>query len=99
MGGKGINSAETFHQWYNDDEKVNKRIDMQIELMPNKETKTLVFDKHDYFPIDGLGWNDMDPTYNHNYHFTLELHHEFTYHGGETFSFRGDDDIWVFINK
>lgn len=35
----------------------------------------------------------------HNYSFTFELHTVFTYKGGETFNFRGDDDVFVFINK
>jgi fibro-slime domain-containing protein len=34
----------------------------------------------------------------HNYSFTFELHTVFTYKGGEYFNFRGDDDVFVFIN-
>jgi fibro-slime domain-containing protein len=35
----------------------------------------------------------------HNYSFTFELHTVFTYKGGEYFNFRGDDDVFVFIDK
>ncbi len=36
----------------------------------------------------------------HNYGFTFEFHAKFTAHKGtgQQFSFRGDDDVWVFIN-
>lgn len=35
----------------------------------------------------------------HNYSFTFELHTVFNYTGGEVFNFRGDDDVFVFINS
>jgi cysteine-rich repeat protein len=33
-----------------------------------------------------------------NYNFTTELRYYFQYKGGETLSFVGDDDVWVYIN-
>merc|ERR1719362_2416046 len=73
-----------------------------LELVPvnltftPSETNSYVVDSPNFFPIDGKGWNDE--SHGHNYWFTLEFHHSFIYQGGEEFSFRGDDDMWVFIN-
>ncbi len=55
-----------------------------------------------YFPADGLGWNDTaraDDGNEHNFAFTTEIHTAFIYNGGEKFTFQGDDDVWVYINK
>merc|ERR1712060_960864 len=84
---------------YNDD-PLNKKIETKITLHKNPGGKLFVFDRAGYFPIDGQGWKDhiFHNGRNHNYFFTLEMHHVFQYHGGEIFTFRGDDDLWVFIN-
>jgi fibro-slime domain-containing protein len=55
-----------------------------------------------FFVVDGAGWNaggGGQVISGHNYHFTYELHAQFTYRGGETLTVSGDDDIWVFVNR
>lgn len=95
-GSTMIQSAKSFHQWYNDDQSVNRKVHYPLVLEPSAKG-TLVADHRAFFPIDGKGWGDE--TMGHNFWFTLELHHTFIYHGGERFTFKGDDDLWVFINK
>lgn len=55
-----------------------------------------------FFPIDdgtptATPWGNQGQT--HNFSFTGEIHTVFTYRGGEFFNFRGDDDVFVYINK
>ena len=64
---------------------------------------TFQYYSSEFFPLDGQGFGNIsypstNPTYVHNYSFTSEAHYWFQYGGGEKFEFRGDDDVWVFIN-
>lgn len=85
-----------FDQWYRDVPGVNLAIPLAIQLVEN-QPGVYTFDNGDFFPIDGQGFGDEGNA--HNYHFTYEIHAEFTYEGGEVFTFTGDDDLFTFINK
>jgi fibro-slime domain-containing protein len=106
---KAITSATTFAQWFRDVPGVNMSKNHTITLTRMPGTNIYTFHEQDdestpqregFFPVDGELWNDSDPTYQHNYHFTFELGTRFTYQRGkgQVFTFVGDDDVWVFIN-
>ena len=89
------NGQTYFDQWYRDTAGVNFPMPLEISLTDQGDG-TYTYDNSSFFPIDGQGFgNEGNP---HNYHFTYEIRTKFTYEGGEVFTFRGDDDVWTFIN-
>jgi fibro-slime domain-containing protein len=93
--------AANFDAWYRDTPGVNFATNVQLPL--TGDGTTLVYDNADFHPIDatfGFGNEgfELNGTPN-NWHFTSEALVSFRYKGGEVFTFRGDDDIWVFINR
>jgi fibro-slime domain-containing protein len=62
---------------------------------------TYTFDAPSFFPLDTLGFKKEiadGSMRTHNFSFAMELHWQFTMAPGLKFYFRGDDDVWVFIN-
>ncbi len=86
---------ENFDQWYRDVPGVNVSIPYTLILTPLGNGISS-FESDAFFPLDGKGHGNQGR--DHNIHFTFELHTEFSYSGGEVFTFIGDDDVFVFIN-
>jgi fibro-slime domain-containing protein len=113
-GSLTTHGKSAFDVWYRDVPAVNRTVSYPIRLTANgsgafeydSEKSGVPLSAADptknFFPIDD-GSPFATPFGNqgqpHDYSFTVELHTAFTYHGGEFFKFRGDDDVFVFIDK
>jgi fibro-slime domain-containing protein len=108
--GSTVQSTESFNQWFNDVEGVNVSVPFSLRMTQRFAPRRLVFDSANppsgspagfgvspkgFFPIDDLN----ETTRPHNYSFTYEVTSFIEYTGGETLTVRGDDDIFVFIDR
>jgi fibro-slime domain-containing protein len=105
---------DAFDKWYNDVSGTNIHVDYPLPLSKNPDgsfgyDSNVSGEPYNVSGQTGKGFFPIDDgsayatTFGnqgkvHNYSFTMEIHTVFTYGGGETFNFRGDDDVFVYIN-
>lgn len=107
----GAVTAARFNEWFKDTPGVNmsQPLTLAFKRVVVGGKASYVFDAMtdpDYsalggfFPINGQLFGNYAST-GKNFHFTFELQTEFTYDAdaNQVFKFRGDDDVWVFINN
>ncbi len=92
-----IESSSSFDQWYTTS-AVNMEVSLDLPLMAGCPPGRLRLRQQRLLPLDGQGFGNT-PGQAHNYHFTTEIHVTFEYQAGQIFTFRGDDDLWIFVNK
>lgn len=86
-----------FDQWFRPVAGVNMELPIGIQLTEDPANPgQYVYDNRHFFPADNAGLGNEGRE--HNFHFTIELHTKFEYKGGEVFTFRGDDDLFTFVN-
>jgi len=97
-----ITSQASFDQWYRDDPSVNQTFQRELPLVETPAgSGVYVFDTTAFFPLgpeEGWGVTPPGNTLGQNFLFTTEVHLLFTYQTGQVFTFRGDDDLWIFVN-
>jgi fibro-slime domain-containing protein len=97
-----VRGADTFAQWYTSVPGVNIELPKKLKLEEASPGSGVYgYESSAFFPLapsEGFGITPKGNDLGMNFLFTTEIHVQFTYTLGQQFSFRGDDDLWIFVN-
>ncbi|KAK5583157.1 hypothetical protein RB653_004747 [Dictyostelium firmibasis] len=107
-----IKNATTFKSWFNEVPGVSIRVPYELVLTQSTSSPNFYsFSDDTFFPINTLGWYNKSIKSNYpfktykdsqgnaqNFHFCLHASFVMSTNCKEVFNFKGDDDVWVFIN-
>ena len=98
----GASTADNFAKWYVDSPGYNLSQAFSLTLNETAPGSGVYsYASSSFFPIDGQLYGNQGRS--HNYHFTLHLEGQLSFAdptagADNSFSFTGDDDLWVFVN-
>ncbi|ABC33469.1 conserved hypothetical protein [Hahella chejuensis KCTC 2396] len=88
----GVASAASFDHWWTDSHG-SKAVSLELADIGGG---LFSYSDSSFFPIDGeLAGNEG---LSHNYHFAMHLKGTTTFKSTDSFSFTGDDDLWVYVD-
>jgi fibro-slime domain-containing protein len=94
-----------FDVWFNDDPLSTIAQPYPFVMRRSGSTNLYIWDSSVdgstpgfLMPLQTKGFFARENLNNNGYGFTTEIRILFYYRGGETFSFSGDDDVWVYVN-